>query len=1198
MSRTCIALALVAFGCGDPVLGTPDAGPEPEEDAGREPEVDAGMDDAGPDAGPLPGAPPVVTSTRPRTGEMDVVGTAGLEVRFSRAMDVEETGTIRATVGDTVIALGAFSWNEDEDVVTVAPDTRWPSGSRIDVTIEGFASAEGVAMEEAYETVFHTSDEGAPSVTAATPMEGSTLDADAVTEIVLTFSEAMNPYVGALEGAPIGELVWTADDELRADVTGLEDGTAYHVVLAGFEDVAGNALDGTLVLADGALDFSTTPDTDPPVLIDSSPTNGQLDVAIMLLPEIALTFDEPMDTSVRTATLDGTTTLTGNWSVDGTELRFTVAGRLRPDTTHALSLIGLEDRAGNALDPNTGLTDGVLSFTTSTVDEALPFVQFSAPAEGEDTVGTRITNIEILFSEAMRTTRTSVELVGGGETRSLSGVWNPAGTRLTLPVGAPLRGHTAYTIDVSAFVDASGNGLDLAHPYLGDAVLDFETSTPTGESCADPLTITDATRDGAAFVWNLGGARFTTSDQPPRCGGTTLRDGFIEYVKTTGELADAGGRALRITSTMGNDSLSDLVLIEVTSGSCARATATRHVCLGGSRSSVQYIDAPAGTYYVTVATSGTTFRAAEVRIEEVSTIAEGETCNNPYDTTSANHRTIGVDDHEWTIAGGAGTSVEATYSTEDPDVFTCNSSTQGPDVLIEVQKTRADSILDVALDPFPSETNGTSLEARTTCDRAPPREDVLQCTRLSSTPRNVQVAAPVGPVYLWLASPNSELRTLQTTVRVREIDPGLGETCQTAIPLATEMTHAITPDAATDYFHPSSCPTAATFPAGNVTWYRYTTQREVTTVRAGAVGGVALTRRSNSEELECVGDAFRPNIGRRLPVGTELCIAVPSGGAVTSLSILEHDWRGVTGTIDNLEITRPLDGTGAPISLTSEAWLTADATSLYMGINVGTLSSVGIVVAPRAGGPADIVRPSAATVIGNGGAMFGQALFSIDERSTTTSPTTRLYRLFNSTGSFEPAGTVWDTGTTYPGIAIRGLTRVSGLDQLAYGLANTTANGTFYTADAAAPGMVMNRGTNANVTAIHAVAANATYVWFTGSARIDGTARSSVYRLPWTGLATATPTLLAPWESVSVGTGNAGIAYDDVRDILYFKSTQSGEEGVYAIFDAASATPYFGGMVAAIGRSVDAGLAIDTSVPALFLFETTTDTNGNFAEVR
>src|SRR5690606_30760151 len=144
---------------------------------------------------------------------------------------------------------------------------------RIDLTIDGFTDAGGTAMEEAFALVFHTSDEGPPSVVEATPAEGSTVEASSLTELVFRFSEAMNPFVGttSVEGATRGDDGWPAPCERRVATAGPEPSATYRVPLEGFVHVAGHARDGSTSLLDVALDFTTTPDTDPPALSDSHP---------------------------------------------------------------------------------------------------------------------------------------------------------------------------------------------------------------------------------------------------------------------------------------------------------------------------------------------------------------------------------------------------------------------------------------------------------------------------------------------------------------------------------------------------------------------------------------------------------------------------------------------------------------------------------------------------------------------------------------------------------------------------------------------------------------------------------------------------------------------------------------------------------------------------------------------------------------
>src|SRR5690606_14863676 len=139
--------------------------------------------------------------------------------------------------------------------------------------------------------------------TSATPEEGATeVDPDLAT-IVIAFSEPMRDSgVPRLEGGPgeLGRGAWM-DGALHLPVSGLAAETAYRLVLEGFRDAAGNALDGAPVLGDGALDFTTGEDVTAPVVVDANPSEGQLDVRVGLVTRIALDFSEPMDTSAGSA---------------------------------------------------------------------------------------------------------------------------------------------------------------------------------------------------------------------------------------------------------------------------------------------------------------------------------------------------------------------------------------------------------------------------------------------------------------------------------------------------------------------------------------------------------------------------------------------------------------------------------------------------------------------------------------------------------------------------------------------------------------------------------------------------------------------------------------------------------------------------------------------------------------------------------
>ena len=1185
-------LAILSMGC--------DGGP-PLSDAGSQP--DAASGDAG--GGPVDEIAPRVTSTRPRNGEDLVARTAELEIRFSEAIR-SDSGVVSATSAGLAIVLGEGVWVPEGDVLRIAAEELWPGGARVDVRVEGFEDLAGNAQVAVHELVFHTSDEGPPTVVESTPAEGATDVPVELAQLTIRFSEPMSAVLGglSLEGGAgeLGAPEWSSETELRVSVSGLEAGASYRVVLDGFEDRSGNLLDGTPVVGDGAIDFTTAPDVTAPTVVDSNPTNGQLDLDVAALREIVVTFSEPMDAGARTAVLsDGadTLTLTGNWSGGGTVLTFLAIGRLSVDAEHRLDLSALRDAAGNALDGTVNLTDGELVFTTTAADEALPFVVFSTPTEGAVDVSTRTAAITLTFSEAIDSAMTDLLLASATDSRTLTGVWNAAGTRLTAALGAGLAAETDYTVDLRAFEDTSGNRIDAAHPYLVDGVLSFRTGRATGENCADPLTTADALVDGGAYEWELPGGAFRTADGTFSCGSGNFVSGVIAFEKTSADLA-GGGRALRITTT-NNDAL-DGMSLEIFRDVCDRSApaggdAAREVCVGQRPYWTQYLDLPAGTYYLWIHTGSTAeFAGGTLRIEEVSAIPQGESCDVPYDTSSPNYSAPAADEHAWLIEHGAFQSVEYGDATSGDETFPC-ATRQGPDGVIRVPKARTSSILDVEVDPFPAQTGtdifdhaGVIAEVLSACTPHAPATQSLACPGRINRPEAFQVRGEPGDYWLWLAANNTEVDNVRTTIRVREIDPGPGETCETAIAIAPASSVAITPSSTERFFAPSCMPSGA-----DVTWYRYTTTQELSLVAVEGTGPLALVSPSDGREIGCVDQGSLIGIPRRAPVGTEVCVAVPSGAGITGLSIRETGWQGVHGTAIDLAIARPVDGAGAGIAITSEAWLAVTPTQLYMGISPNGTSTAAIVAAPRSGAAtADRILLDRFTM-GNAAVTFGEALFSVEE----TSRPLRLHRLIDPTGSI--GATVWDTGTTYDAQDIDSLAPIGASTELA--MVSDTPNRTadprvtvFYRSDSSAPVPTTRVGESTSLDSVVAIAATSEWIFLMGTG-LEGAASSgrTIYRVPWSDV-TATPEPLAHPELLSLSTANGSMVYDAGRDILYFRQGRS-PAGVHAVFGAASATPFYAGAVVARGSSSDHGLALDPTIPALFLFETETVSTGAFARV-
>src|SRR5690606_3774780 len=128
--------------------------------------------------------------------------------------------------------------------------------------------------------------------------------------------------------------------------------------------------------------------------------------------------------------------------------------------------------------------------------------------------------------------------------------------------------------------------------------------------------------------------------------------------------------------------------------------AAREVCIGPRLLWVPHLDAPAGTYSVRFANAGDVFFGATIRIAEVPSIPEGESCADPIDSSSIGYSSPAPDEHQWIVAHGTGKGVDYGGSTRGDGSIPCYSQ-QGPDAVVRIDKARSSSILDVYVEPFP-----------------------------------------------------------------------------------------------------------------------------------------------------------------------------------------------------------------------------------------------------------------------------------------------------------------------------------------------------------------------------------------------------------------------------------------------------------------------------------------------------------------
>lgn len=1184
--------------------------------------VDMGtMPDVGPDGGPtdMP-APdteaPTVVSTEPATGAMDVGSDAALTITFSEPM---EAGTIEATHAGSDLTLGAESWDDTNEVLTVAaPASGWPEGM-IEVALLGFTDVAGNALPT-YRFGFSTAPV-APQVVMASPGEGSTVS-PRTEEIVFDFDEPMNNARGSLAfdggSATVTGSRWLDGDTIAFTVEGLEYEDSYRAVLADFADRRGTPLDGTAVLGDGALDFSTGTDTDGPRVVDADPIEGQVEVD----PgrgTATVYFDEPMDTSVGTATLEvdgGSNALTGTWTDDST-LELDIAALLVPNQSHRIVLDGYTDVLGNALDGTFLLGDGAIDFDVSR-DLLPPFVGFTDPLEGSDTGSFRRSSLTVFFSEEMNQSITEVTVQGPRGDFAAPITWNASGTRIEVDVTDQLYSGDTYRIDFTAFRDLRGTFLDVDHPYLVDGILDWTLSAPTGESCRDALTQAQAEVTDGVHTWTVRQVDQQTYDGSASCDPDPEgNDSVVRYTKTT-DAASAGGTWLRVRVEGSDPNL------EVVTTGCdpTLATTTRLRCLYGQENNGDkpywdsYHDVGPGDYYLWF---GSTDDLPETDytliVEEVAIPPEGETCADPWDTTSDNF-TAGAGDviGTWTLEEGQVAGYDRGTSLADEGTPYCDN--QGPgfqpiefplsgvDGVIQVAKAAADTLVEVTVDLTDDfAVGGAVLEVIDRCDVLDASATSYSCVPDIQGSRvfRTQFEGPAQPYFLWLSTDNHNWQSAPVEVTAREVSLTAGDTCATAIDL-TEGANAVAAAGTHRFYRPSCFREESEFfsePPVGFTWYRVSTTQLLTSLSAVAADDegspfnvpMALIDPTTGDEIGCVEDTPPGSTLAIWGAGQDVCVAVESG-TVTELSLRSSAYDGVGQTVTDMNIERPLSSSGTPLTWTSDYWLAATPTTLYMG----SFSTRGIMRAPIGGGVTGefLTDGLTASEMGNGGVNVGEAVFIMDDAARGMGEP-RIHRAINGSGTL--GVTPWDTMNVYidddaDAIAYDGTELVFATNR------NSTSDSVthFYAVSPTAADSTRLLGSNEHLYNVTGLAVDATHVYVAANL-MDDEDFDGVYRLARADLGTPTtmPELVALVDvQTSTTSPRARLALHTTgtTTYLYFRDY----DGNVHVADVAAA-PIYLGILSDLGRSGDEAFTYDPLTDAIYLFETETVSTGRIVRL-
>lgn len=921
-------------------------------------------------------------------------------------------------------------------------------------------------------------------------------------------------------------------------------------------------------------------DRTAPSVLSSDPDEGQLD-AFIDAADISVTFDEPMDVTISEVVLRGGAhhrTLTGSWSAEGQIVSFSLSSPLVPFTTYRLDLGVFRDVAGNILDGAPYLGDGWLDFTTAdAMNNRPPHVVSSIPVEGSIHLDT-LTAITLTFSEAMDPALAEVALGQGSQApETVSGVWGDGDTVLTVPLAEPLTPGATFHLDVSALGDRSGYVLDDAHPYLGDGVLDFTLGGHDGGGCDEPLLTSQAIEGNGFYTWYVPA---TVSDDEGQfaCDANGAGPGVvIEYTKTSPVLAD-GGELLHVIAR-GNG---DFIDLEIVSGDCAAAAGAVETCVSNKSSWDSFLDVPAGTYWIWVASeeaSAGGFPDALVSVEEVPASAlqaQGEGCFAPYTTASANHvAPVGPEDpHVWTIPPWIN-AFDIAASTAGPGAIRCNDdpepdSPPGVDAVVEFQKAASDSSIIVEVEALEADLDDALVvEVRDGCDPVDAESPPVHCT----TPKEYHERAfegPAGPYYLWVATNHSYRVFPGAEIRITELTPALGEMRTHPEPLSGSG--PIQPTSPLSVEVPSCFSSSAP----NVHWYSYVVSGTLFGVAGDTAAPIAVFDTAGNE-LACATDTTSVAIGSVVTPGSTAIIAVEAATAITHLEIVDDTYAGVGGTVTGLGVTFP-----APIGPTG---MTFGATEMF----VGTLSNLWSF--PKTGGAVAVEYGAAngitASQLGYDLAFAAGRLFSLSSDGSSATDGL-LWALYDASSNIW-APMAWDVGSGYPPATYVSAMTYDGTDIVI--ASDVYEEVSLFAVDpTTSPAVPVQLGANPLLRYVTGVAADAAYFYVAGQRSGIG---EGIYRIDRANVA-APPQLL---RLVDVGGSSTAIVVDDLTaaNTLYVHDSSAL---LHVVANPSGPLPVDLGSIRFIGGTSSQAMTIDRATNTLYLFDPTLPGNGGILTIQ
>ncbi len=409
--------------------------------------------------------PPLVNSTTPGSGSVNVALNSGIDVTFNEAMTESSVTASSFSVNGGGSSLeGSFGWNETGTKFTFKPDQLLTENTKYAVTITtGVEDANGVALASNVSWVFTTA-ATAPTIISTLPTANGT-NASLGANIEATFSEPM--MVSTVTSAtftlintkspssPVTGVVTLSggNKAIFNPSSALAENTIYRATITtGVTDANGVALASNVSWV-----FTTT--ATAPTVISTLPTaNG---TNVNLGANIEATFSEPMMVStVTSATFTLINTKSPSSSVTGV---VTLSGGNKATFNPSSAFIGGETYTATlttgVMDSNgvTMVSDHSWSFTT---ERPVPpdILSTTPPANG--VAVTRA--ITINFSEPVNTDAfTGVEfnlLLDGSDVRVTEGDTSDSASSMVYTLDDPLEDNALYRAEFSGLLtDVDGD---------------------------------------------------------------------------------------------------------------------------------------------------------------------------------------------------------------------------------------------------------------------------------------------------------------------------------------------------------------------------------------------------------------------------------------------------------------------------------------------------------------------------------------------------------------------------------------------------------------------------------------------------------------------------------------------------------------------------------------------------------------------